>query len=326
MNDNKLLSVDGLSVKFYSENSEIKAVEDLSFSLYKGEFLGIVGESGCGKTVTALSILRLIPDPPGKIYSGSILFNGIDLLSLSWDEIRRIRGNRISMIFQEPMTALNPVLTIGEQIIETILAHTNLRKNDAKEKTIQLLEQVGIANAKDRLYDYPHQFSGGMRQRAMIAMALSCDPDILIADEPTTALDVTVQAQILDLMNSIKEKNSERSIMFITHNMGIVYENCDRVIVMYSGRIAEVSTKNELFKNPLHPYTVGLLKAIPTLSDTRDKKLYTIPGSLYDTKGISSCCLFYPRCERCMDICKKVEPELLEVEKGHYVRCHLYTK
>jgi ABC-type dipeptide/oligopeptide/nickel transport system ATPase component len=272
---NELLKINNLRTQFLIENNVIKAVDGISFYLYEGEILGIVGESGSGKSVACLSILRLIPEPPGKILSGEIFFQGRDLLKLDHEQIRKIRGNKISMIFQEPMTSLNPVYTIGDQVAESLMIHKKLSKDDARSHAVQMLELVGIPQAKERIKDYPHQFSGGMRQRVMIAMALVCDPLLLIADEPTTALDVTIQAQILDLILEMKNKNNKSAIILITHNLAVIAETCKRVIVMYCGKIQEIADTKSIFYNPLHPYTIGLLKSIPDI-DSKKKRLYNI--------------------------------------------------
>jgi oligopeptide/dipeptide ABC transporter ATP-binding protein len=321
----ELLKVENLKTHFTVEETTSKAVDGLDFSVFEGDFFGIVGESGSGKSVTALSILRLIPDPPGKISSGKVFFRDKNLLELPWEEMRKIRGNEISMIFQEPMTSLNPVFTVGVQIMEPLLIHKNMNRNQAREEAIKMLKKVGIPSPELRIDDYPHQFSGGMRQRVMIAIALSCDPNLLIADEPTTALDVTVQAQILDLMLELKNKKQNSAIILITHNLAVIAETCDRVMVMYCGKIQEVATTINLFENPLHPYTKGLMESIPSLT-RKKKRLNSIPGNVPQILDIPPGCPFNPRCKYKMDICEKVVPELLEVEKGHQVRCHLYDK
>jgi oligopeptide/dipeptide ABC transporter ATP-binding protein len=320
----ELLKVKNLKTHFMIEEQKAKAVDGLDFYVFEGEFFGIVGESGSGKSVTALSILRLIPDPPGKISSGKIFFNDRDLLGLSWEEMRKIRGNEISMIFQEPMTSLNPVFTVGFQIMEPLMIHRNMNKKEAREEAIKMLKKVGIPSPERRVDDYPHQFSGGMRQRAMIAMALCCDPSLLIADEPTTALDVTVQAQILELMTEIKNKRKESAIILITHDLAVIAETCDRVMVMYCGKIQEVASTINLFENPLHPYTKGLMASIPSLTEKK-KRLTTIPGNVPGILNFPPGCPFHPRCKYRMPVCEKVVPELLEVEKDHLVRCHLYN-
>ena len=318
-----LLQVKGLRTYFHTEAGTAKAVDGVSFDIMPGEVVGLVGESGSGKSVTALSILRLIPDPPGKIMEGSILFKGQDLLKLSWEEIRRIRGREISMIFQEPMTSLNPVFTIGMQIMEVVLHHENISKKEAFDRSVEMLHLVGIPGPASRMNDYPHQYSGGMRQRVMIAMALACNPSLLIADEPTTALDVTIQAQILELMLKIKDERKDAAIFLITHNLAVVAETCHRVIVMYGGKIQEIATVHELFKNPLHPYTQGLLASLPKVDGERQKRLQTIPGNVPSIMELPVGCKFVTRCPVRIDRCAVVEPELLEVSPGHWVRCFL---
>lgn len=320
-----LLEVEDLKTHFVIEEQKAKAVDGLDFNVFEGEFFGIVGESGSGKSVTALSILRLIPDPPGKISNGKVLFKDKDLLGLSWEEIRKIRGNEISMIFQEPMTSLNPVFTVGVQIMEPLMIHRGMNKKEARETAVKMLKKVGIPSPELRVDDYPHQFSGGMRQRAMIAIALSCDPSLLIADEPTTALDVTVQSQILELMTEVRDKRKESAIILITHDLAVIAETCDRVMVMYCGKIQEVASTLDLFEKPLHPYTKGLMGSIPSLTKKK-KRLTTIPGNVPGILNFPSGCPFHPRCRYKMPVCEKVVPELLEVEKTHSVRCHLYEK
>ncbi len=300
-----------------------KAVDGVSFDIQAGEVLGLVGESGSGKSVTALSILRLIPDPPGKIVGGSILYKGRDLLKLSWEEMREIRGNDISMIFQEPMTSLNPVFTIGMQIMEAVLEHEKVPKKEAFDRAVAMLELVGFPDPAGRMNDYPHQFSGGMRQRVMIAMALACNPSLLIADEPTTALDVTIQAQILELMLRIKDERKDAAILLITHNLAVVAETCHRVMVMYGGKIQEIAPVRDLFKNPLHPYTRGLLASLPTVDGERHKRLRTIQGNVPGILDLPAGCKFVTRCEERIEKCAAIEPELLEISPGHWVRCHL---
>ena len=325
MQRKELLKVENLKTNFMIEEQKAKAVDGLDFNVFEGEFFGIVGESGSGKSVTALSILRLIPDPPGKISDGRIFFRDKDLLGFSWEDMRKIRGNEISMIFQEPMTSLNPVFTIGVQIMEPLMIHKNMDKKEARKESIQMLKKVGIPSPERRVDDYPHQFSGGMRQRAMIAIALSCNPNLLIADEPTTALDVTVQAQILELMNEIKNKREESAIILITHDLAVIAETCDRVMVMYCGKIQEVAGTIKLFENPLHPYTKGLMDSIPTLTKKK-KRLNAIPGNVPGILNFPPGCPFHPRCKHKMPVCEKVVPELLEIEKNHLVRCHLYNR
>ncbi len=321
---NELLKIENLETHFMIEDQKARAVDGLDFDVFEGEFFGIVGESGSGKSVTALSILRLIPDPPGKISHGKIFFRERDLLGLSWEEMRKIRGNEISMVFQEPMTSLNPVFTVGVQIMEPLIIHRNMNKKNAREEAIKMLEKVGIPSPELRIDDYPHQFSGGMRQRAMIAIALCCDPSLLIADEPTTALDVTVQAQILELMTEIKNKRKESAIILITHDLAVIAETCDRVMVMYCGKIQEVASTVNLFENPLHPYTKGLMASIPSLTEKK-KRLTAIPGNVPGILNFPPGCPFHPRCSYRMPVCEKVVPELLEVDKKHLVRCHLYN-
>jgi peptide/nickel transport system ATP-binding protein/oligopeptide transport system ATP-binding protein len=283
----------------------------------------LVGESGSGKSVTALSILRLIPDPPGKIVDGSILFKGRDLLKISWDEIRAVRGKEISMIFQEPMTSLNPVFTIGMQVMEAVLVHEKVSKEEAFQRSVQMLELVGIPDPASRMNDFPQQFSGGMRQRVMIAMALACNPSMLIADEPTTALDVTIQSQILELMLQLKDQRKDSAILLITHNLAVVAETCHRVMVMYGGKIQEVAPVKELFKNPLHPYTRGLLASLPTVDGERQQRLTTIPGNVPSILDLPIGCKFETRCSERLERCALIEPELIESSPGHWVRCHL---
>ena len=318
-----LLQIKGLKTYFHTEAGTAKAVDGVSFDIMPGEVVGLVGESGSGKSVTALSVLRLIPDPPGKIIEGSILYKGNDLLKLSWEDMHKIRGNEISMIFQEPMTSLNPVFTIGYQMMEVILSHERVGKKVAFDRSVQMLTLVGIPDAASRMNDYPHQYSGGMRQRVMIAMALACNPSLLIADEPTTALDVTIQAQILELMLKIKDERKDAAIFLITHNLAVVAETCHRVIVMYGGKIQEIAPVHELFKNPLHPYTQGLLASLPSVVGEKQKRLRTIPGNVPSIMDLPVGCKFVTRCPVKLDRCVMNEPELLEVSPGHWVRCFL---
>ncbi len=324
MQNHTLLQIKNLKTYFYTSDGIIKAVDDVSWEVDQGEVIGLVGESGCGKSVTALSILRLIPDPPGKIIGGEILFEGRNLMSLSLEAMRKIRGNDISMIFQEPMTSLNPVFTIGAQIAEAIQLHQHLKKKEAINKAIEMLKSVGIPSPEKCVKEYPHELSGGMKQRAMIAMALSCNPKILIADEPTTALDVTIQAQILDLMLNMKEEFSA-SIVLITHDLGVIAEMAQRVVVMYAGKVMEQADVYEIFENPLNPYTQGLLNSLPKMDIAHKHKLNTIPGivpSLYDLpKG----CKFSPRCSQVMEVCKLSEPDLVEAKDKHWSRCWLHS-
>ena len=319
------LLVKNLKVSFATPVKELVAVRGISYQLNQGETLALVGESGCGKTVSALSILRLIEEPPGKIMSGEILFNGKDLLKLTKRELQVHRGKDIAMVFQDPMTSMNPVLTIGEQIIETLLRHTSLSRKEARESSLKLLEQVEIASPKEKLDQYPHQLSGGMRQRAMIAMALSCSPRILIADEPTTALDVLIQAQILDLLKKIKNE-TQMSILLITHDLGVVAEIAKRVMVMYAGEIVESGPVLDLFRSPLHPYTIGLMKSIPTLKPTQGKlsKLNEISGVVPSLSQIPSGCPFHPRCPSAETRCKTEKPKLKKIANEYSVSCWLH--
>ena len=324
MKQEKLIQVKNLKTFFYTEAGTVKAVNDISFDIYKGEVLGIVGESGSGKSVTSLSINRLIPNPPGEIVSGEILYNDINLLNLSYEEMSKYRGNHISMIFQEPMTSLNPVLRIKTQMNEILMHHDGFSEAKASQKSIEMLNAVGIEKPEMRINDYPHQFSGGMRQRIMIAMSLQCNPALLIADEPTTALDVTIQAQILDLMLDLKHKRKDGAILLITHDLAVIAETCDRVIVMYGGVIQEIAEINELFANPVHPYTKALMESIPKM-DTSLRRLKALKGmvpSILDLgDGCKLCSRFDP--EDCACGGTKIEPELIEVNPGHYARINL---
>jgi oligopeptide/dipeptide ABC transporter ATP-binding protein len=314
-----VLSVRGLRTYFYSEDRVVRAVDGISYDLHAGKTLAVVGESGSGKSVHALSILRLLPEPPARIVSGQVLFAGKDLLSLPPEEMRRVRGNRIAMIFQEPMTSLNPVLTVGEQIAEAVILHQGASSQKAWAKAADLLKKVGIPHASERVHDYPHQFSGGMRQRAMIAMALSCEPDVLIADEPTTALDVTIQAQILDLMRSL-QKEFRMAIILITHNIGVVAEMADDVAVMYAGRQVECASVSELFKDPKHPYTQGLLESVPSLY-SRKARLEAIPGQPPELTREFEGCPFEPRCPAAMARCKTEDPPQFHLTGGRMSNC-----
>ncbi len=319
-----LLDVRNLRTVFRTPEGRLDAVDGVSLQVHPGETLGIVGESGCGKSVTALSILRLVPSPPGRIEGGEILFEGEDLLMLPSGALRDIRGNQISMIFQEPMTSLNPVFTIGSQISEAIELHQKLGKAEVKKKVIESLHLVGIPNPEERMKDYPHQLSGGMRQRVMIAMALSCNPKLLIADEPTTALDVTIQAQILDLIERLKQELG-MSVMLITHDLGIVAEVAQRVAVMYAGRIVEMCGVQELFETPRHPYTVGLLNSLPKIgneSAARKGRLNAIRGTVPTLLDRTPGCAFSDRCDRAIEICPTTDPPLEEAEPRHWVACH----
>lgn len=322
MDDNgTLLSVENISTHFFTEDGIARAVQDVSFSIEKGKTFALVGESGCGKSVTALSIMRLVPAPPGKIVSGEIVFKGRNLLALGESQMRQVRGNKIAMIFQEPMTSLNPVYTVGNQIAEAIRLHQRKNTGQAWSDAVEMLGKVGIADPDQRVSEYPHQMSGGMRQRVMIAMAVSCEPELLIADEPTTALDVTIQAQILDLLDELQEQN-RMSILLITHDLGVVAERADDVAVMYASRIVEVGDSQSLFAEPLHPYTQGLLKSLPRLGFS-GKRLQTIPGSVPEPLHFPSGCKFHPRCPiGCNDKrCQTVEPKLREARPGRSVAC-----
>ncbi len=320
-----ILNVEALATEFRTERGVVKAVNNVSFVLRRGETLGIVGESGSGKSVTNLSIARLIEFPPGRITGGRVLYDGEDVLSLTESEVRAIRGKEISMIFQDPLTSLNPVIKVWKQIAEPLMIHQGMKKKEAKAEAIRLLKLIGIPDAELRAESYPHHFSGGMRQRVMIAMALSCNPDILIADEPTTALDVTIQAQILDL---IREKRAERqtSVIMITHDLGVVAEMCDRVCVMYAGQIVERADVDVLFSDPLHPYTRGLLDSIPRLDRTGQERLHTIGGAPPDLLDLPSGCPFRPRCAKAMEICATDMPPEITIGTGRTVACHLYRE
>lgn len=316
-----LLSVKGLQTQFFTEDGIVKAVDGVDYDLEEGETLGLVGESGCGKSVSALSILRLIPNPPGRVVAGEVMFEGQDLLKLTESEMRHIRGNRISMVFQEPMTSLNPILTIGRQITEPLELHMSLNPKQAQARAAELLTLVGIPDAVARINDYPHQFSGGMRQRVMIAMALSCNPKLLIADEPTTALDVTIQAQVLELMQeACKEVGA--SLIVITHNLGVVARYADRVNVMYAGRIIERGTAMDIYKRPKHPYTLGLLQSVPRLDEARTEKLIPIEGMPPDLVSLPAGCSFRPRCTYAVDKCAEEPPTLSVVGEGHLAACY----
>ena len=319
----KLIEIENLKTYFYTEAGTAKAVDGVSFDIFQGEVLGIVGESGSGKSVTSLSINRLIPNPPGDIVDGKINFKGINLLELSYDEMKDYRGKEIAMIFQEPMTSLNPVFKINMQMNEVLIEHEELTWDEANQRSIDMLNSVGIPNPEKRMFDYPHQFSGGMRQRAMIAMALLCNPALLIADEPTTALDVTIQAQILDLMMSLKEKRDDAAILLITHDLAVIAETCDRVIVMYGGKIQEIAEINELFANPVNPYTLALMESIPKL-EMKERRLKSlkgmVPSILEMGDGCKLCSRFDP--EDCACKGTKEEPDLIKVSENHWARVH----
>ncbi len=321
----RLLEVKGLKTYFYTDEGVVRAVDGIDLHIDKGETLGVVGESGCGKTVTALSIMKLIPMPPGRIVEGQILWEGRNLVPFSPHQIRKVRGKEIAMVFQEPMTSLNPVFTIGEQIAEAIRLHEGLGRRGAMEKTIEMLKLVHIPNPERRVKEYPHQLSGGMRQRVMIAMALSCNPKLLIADEPTTALDVTIQAQILDLLNELKAKLG-MAVMLITHDMGVIAETAQRVMVMYAAKVVEEAPVKDLFKEPLHPYTQGLLRSIPRIdiAATKKQRLEAIPGVVPNLLEVPPGCRFAPRCQFVKPMYMEKEPPLKEVRPGHKVACWLY--
>ena len=317
-----VLSVKDLKVNFFSRRGIVKAVDGVSFDLVKGECLCLVGESGCGKTVTVLSILGLVDSPPGRIVGGEILYDGLDLTKCSAEQLRHIRGKDIAMIFQDAQSALNPVFTVGDQIVEQIRLHLAVSRRGAKNRAISRLKEVGIPSPEEVANYYPHQLSGGMKQRAMIAMSLSCDPRLLIADEPTTAVDVTIKAQIIDILRQLK-KSRKMSIIFITHELGIVSEIGDRIVVMYAGRVAETAAVSELLKNPKHPYTSGLIECLPDITKGRGR-LKSIPGMVPSLDNLPDGCLFHPRCSRVMAICRKKQPPPVNVKRGHTVFCHLY--
>ena len=319
-----LLQVKNLKTHFFSKNKVLPVVDGVDFEVKKGETLAIVGESGSGKSITSLSIMGLVPKPGGKTVDGEIIFDGTDLLQLSENEMFKVRGNEIAMIFQEPMTSLNPVLTIGEQITEVLIYHKKMSKKEARQKAVELLKIVGFARAEEILDDYPHRLSGGMRQRVMIAMAMSCDPKLLIADEPTTALDVTVQAQILELMKELSEK-FDSSIILITHDLGVVAELADRVIVMYGGQVVEETGIVELFDNPLHPYSKGLLGSVPKLDEEKER-LSSIGGNVPSPDNFPQGCRFVTRCEHAMEKCLTEQPELKEIYPGRKSRCFLHDE
>ena len=317
-----ILEIKDLTIHYITDDEVVKAVNDISISLEEGESLGLVGETGAGKTTTAMGILGLVPNPPGKIIGGEILYKGKNLLKMSDSEMRKIRGHEISMIFQDPMTALNPVLTVGDQIMEVIQLHQKVSKAEALRRAMDMMEMVGIEGG--RYNEYPHQFSGGMKQRIVIAIALACNPNLLIADEPTTALDVTIQAQVLDLIDNLKKKFNT-SLLLITHDLGVVAEVCDKVAIVYAGRIVEYGTLEHIYNNPKHPYTNGLFGSIPDFSK-KSHRLNPIKGLMPDPSNLPEGCAFADRCPHAMEICHKKQPQAIEIEPGHTVRCLLYEK
>ncbi|KMY50987.1 ABC transporter ATP-binding protein [Peribacillus loiseleuriae] len=324
MKGESVLEVKNLRTSFFTDDGEVAAVDDIDFYINKGEILGVVGESGCGKSVTSLSIMGLVPSPPGKIVGGEILYKGEDLTKASEKRMRQIRGNDITMIFQEPMTSLNPLFTIGNQIMETIRLHNKWNKQQVKERAIEILQMVGLPRAEELLNEYPHQLSGGMRQRVMIAMAMVCNPQLLIADEPTTALDVTIQAQILKLMKKLNQ-DYQTAIMMITHDLGVVAEVCQRIVVMYAGKVVEEGDIATIYRNPKHPYTIGLIKSVPDMRKKVDR-LYSIPGNVPKPGSIKDGCRFAARCEHAFDRCFRETPELYQTGEGQKVRCFLHEQ
>jgi len=320
-----VLQVSDLSTHFHTQDGVVKAVEHVSYEVAKGEVIALVGESGCGKTVSALSIVRLIQEPPGRIVSGQVIFNGTDLLKLSRQAVRKVRGSQIAMIFQEPMTSLNPVLTIRRQMTEALEIHRGMKRQEALDEAIRLLERVGITQAERRIKDYPHNFSGGMRQRVMMAMAISCQPQLIIADEPTTAVDVTIQAQLLEMLHNIT-KDLDTAVILITHNLGIVARYARRVYVMYAGRIVEHGSAQAVYHDPRHPYTEGLLCSVPRLDEPRCVRLVPIEGQPPDLIAPPPGCQFHPRCSQAQDQCKEGTLELVEVAPGHYTACRMARK
>ena len=323
MSNDTIFQIKGLKTQFFTSKGIVPAVDGVDITVKKGEAVGVVGESGCGKSMTAMSVMQLL-QYPGRVVDGQILLGGEDLLKKTKKEMDDIRGNRISMIFQEPMTSLNPVYTIGKQVSEAILTHENVSKEEAKKRTIDIFRKVGIPEPEKRYSVYPHQLSGGLRQRVMIGMAMVCNPQLMIADEPTTALDVTIEAQILYLMNRL-QKEQGTAIVMITHNLGVVAESCDYVYVMYAGKIMEEAPVKELFKKPLHPYTFGLMNSIPKMTETKEH-LYTIKGLVPNLLHLPKGCRFCPRCDKAMKICTMYQPDLYEAEHGHKVRCFLYNE
>ena len=314
-----ILSIKDLTIRFHTDAGVIHAVNGVSLPLHRGEVLGLVGESGCGKSVTALAVLGLLPVPPARVEAGEILFEGRNLLDLDAESLRRIRGDRIAMIFQEPMTSLNPVFTVGSQIAESLIVHRRLTPAQARERALELLREVQIPGPEQRIDEYPHQLSGGMRQRVMIAMALACRPSILIADEPTTALDVTVQAQILDLLDAMRRDHA-MAVLLITHDLGVVAQTADRIVVMYGGEIVEAAATADLFARPCHPYTRGLLASIPRIGE-HGRRLRAIPGAVTDLRRLPPGCLFADRCEHVSSECRRRRPVFVEIERQHWVRC-----
>lgn len=316
-----VLHIENLQTHFFTDRGQIPAVDGVSIKVHKGEVVGIVGESGCGKSVTSLSIMKLVPHPPGKIVGGAIRFKGEDLVTASEKRMREIRGNEIAMIFQEPMTSLNPVFTIGDQIGEAVRLHTKASKKESRQRAIEMLKKVGIPRAEAIVDEYPHQLSGGMRQRVMIAMAMACNPELLIADEPTTALDVTIQAQILDLMRQLN-READTAVLLITHDLGVVAQMCHRVVVMYAGNVIEEGDVRTILKEPKHPYTIGLLNSLPKLEESQER-LYSIPGNVPIPGSLPTGCRFAPRCEQAVDRCRQEMPELVAVGENHRSRCWL---
>jgi oligopeptide/dipeptide ABC transporter ATP-binding protein len=319
-----LLQVENLQTHFFTSGGVVKAVRGVSFHVNRGETVGIVGESGSGKSVTSLSLMRLVPDPPGKIVAGSVKLDGEEILALPPRRMQKVRGGRMSMVFQDPFSSLNPTMTLGEQVIEAIRAHSSMSRREARDRTLELFRAVRLPSPELRLKQYPHQISGGQRQRVMIAVAFSTNPELLIADEPTTALDVTVQAQIMALMGDF-QKRTDAAILLITHDLGVVAEMCDRVLVMYAGQIVEAGSAEQIFHLPKHPYTVGLLESLPQLNADRTTRLTSIPGQPPDLAKLPPGCPFADRCPRVMEICRMEEPGRTEVAPGQYVRCHLYS-
>jgi len=321
-----LLKIENLSSSFFIDGQEIRAINGIDLTIHRGETLGLVGESGCGKSLTALSIMRLLPSPPAKIVAGQIIYNRQNLVTLPNKAMRKIRGKQISMIFQEPLTSLNPVFTVGKQIMEVVLIHHKCKRHEAKSKALEMMEFVGIPAPVQRFKEYPHQLSGGMRQRIMIAIALACEPNLLIADEPTTALDVTIQAQILALINHLRQKR-QMAVLFISHDLAVIAQNAHRVAVMYAGNIVESASVDDLFQNPLHPYTQALLAALPQPTDQANKerkRLFAIPGAVPELTKMPSGCRFHPRCPQAFSPCKEALPGLFSTDNLHQVRCYLY--